>query len=498
MLIALFFLATIGITLFAFYELWLVVQFWRLNRRGQMPGPHERGIQKREGPPKSILVQLPLFNEGAVVRQLIKHVAALDYPSEALHIQILDDSTDETPSIVADTLASLPRDKASLFSHIRRAERTGYKAGALANGMRLSDSEFVAIFDADFIPTKNFLKSALIHSDAFDDPKVGFVQARWAFYNSDASLLTELQSLLLDRHFLVQKPVQIASGLDITFNGSAGIWRRSAIDEAGGWDARTITEDLDLTMRNMLVGRRGDYLPQVSVANEIPPSLHSFRLQQRRWAMGTAQTLRHLFGDVLSNGSFMRRANNLFSIAGYIIHPLLLSYALIWPILVLNGTNLVFLWTCQIALILGNLAAFAGLLTTYAVRTGKRPTLQLAGQAILAAALGVALMLSNALAFLLGFFRNGGVFMRTPKGANALKASVLKGGWAFLALESAFAVYALHLAMAMLTAGYIIEFQQTFFFGVIMFVFVALQLIEKWRVHQVTQEPNVAPVDVKP
>ena len=291
MLVYLFAIAALGIATFALWELRIVTGYWKQARRRDSDAMLKGSITLSDRRTPSVTVQLPIYNEAAVVGQLIQHAAALDYPRDALHIQILDDSTDSTPEIVAAALAALPPERASLFSHVQRGSRDGFKAGALAHGMTLSSTEFYAIFDSDFLPPQGFLRRVLIEGTAFDDPEIAFVQGRWTFYNQDENLFARIQSILIDRHFLVQKPFQIAEGDDIMFNGSGGVWRRSAIETAGGWSGDTLCEDMDLTYRTVLGGQRGVYDIELECANELPADIVAFKLQQRRWAKGTAQNL---------------------------------------------------------------------------------------------------------------------------------------------------------------------------------------------------------------
>jgi cellulose synthase/poly-beta-1,6-N-acetylglucosamine synthase-like glycosyltransferase len=484
MLSVLFGLATLGISYFAIYELWMVVSFYRESREADPKKRSAGKIAKARNSPPRVLVQLPVYNEPEVVQQLIAQVARLNYPRSALRIQILDDSDDQTTDFIAGALAGLTREKAALFSHVRRSSREGFKAGALAHGMSLEDSDFIAIFDADFLPPENFLDLTVFESTAFDDPDVGFVQGRWTFYNRDESVFTQVQSILIDRHFLVQKPFQQAAGEDIIFNGSGGIWRREAIVESGGWLSRTLCEDLDLSMRLVLKGKKGVYDPQLECPNEIPANLQAFKLQQRRWAKGTAQTMRFLLPSVVGRGSFAARANNFFAVAGYLVHPLLLFYAISWPLLVLGGTNIVYLWCCQVALILGNIAAISGLVTAHRLHSKDASKSDIFVQVGISMGLGVSLMVNNTIAFLSGMFDNGGTFARTPKvgriGKGGTQSKLFSLHWSFL-FEGALAIYALAAAALMLSRGFVMEFQQTFVFGLVMMGLVLIQLFSTLR-----------------
>ncbi|HEU4888650.1 MAG TPA: glycosyltransferase, partial [Thermoanaerobaculia bacterium] len=262
-------------------------------------------LRRRTPPPTRVTatvyppltVQLPLYNEPNVALRLIDAVARLDYPG-ALDIQVLDDSTDETSSIVAGAVARIAANGTSI-AHIRRASRDGFKAGALAHGMRLSTSELFAVFDADFVPPRDLLLRMVPY---FADAGVGMVQARWTHLNRDESLLTRVQALFLDAHFAVESAARNFGGRFFNFNGTAGIWRRAAIEEAGGWSSSTLTEDLDLSYRAQLAGWEFVFLNDVEVPAELPAALSGFQDQQHRWAKGSIQTARKLLGTIVGSG----------------------------------------------------------------------------------------------------------------------------------------------------------------------------------------------------
>jgi cellulose synthase/poly-beta-1,6-N-acetylglucosamine synthase-like glycosyltransferase len=243
-----------------------------------------------------ITVQLPVFNEMYVVDRLIGAVSRLDYPRERLEIQVLDDSTDETREIAEATVRRLTA-RGLDVTYLHRTDRRGYKAGALADGLRVARGEFVAIFDADFLPTPDFLRQTIHH---FTDPKVGLVQARWGHINQDYSLLTKVQAILLDGHFVLEHGGRNRAGCFFNFNGTAGVWRRAAIDDAGGWQGDTLTEDLDLSYRAQLRGWRFVFLPDVIAPAEVPVEMNAFKSQQHRWAKGSIQTCRKLLPSLLA------------------------------------------------------------------------------------------------------------------------------------------------------------------------------------------------------
>ena len=243
-----------------------------------------------------VTVQLPIFNEMYVVDRLVDAVCRIDYPKELLDIQVLDDSTDETTAV---SELAVRRWAAQGFdiTFLHRTDRTGFKAGALDEGLRVAKGQYVAIFDADFVPTADFLRKTLPH---FASSTVGMVQARWGHINRDYSLLTRIQSILLDGHFVLEHGSRNRSGCFFNFNGTAGIWRREAIAGGGGWQHDTLTEDLDLSYRAQLAGWKFVFLQDLVSPAEVPVEMNSFKSQQHRWAKGSIQTCMKLLPRILS------------------------------------------------------------------------------------------------------------------------------------------------------------------------------------------------------
>jgi len=233
-----------------------------------------------------LTVQVPLYNEKYVARRVIEAVGALDWPADRLEIQVLDDSTDETAAIAAEAVEALRRRGIDAV-HLTRPSRAGYKAGALAAGCAAARGEFIAVFDADFVPPPSCAREMI---DAFTDPRVGMVQARWGHLNRAASFLTRAQALLLDGHFVIEHAARHRSGRFFNFNGTAGIWRRACIEDAGGWRHDTLTEDLDLSYRAQMRGWRFVFLTDTVVPAELPVEMGAFKVQQHRWAQGSIQT----------------------------------------------------------------------------------------------------------------------------------------------------------------------------------------------------------------
>ena len=251
------------------------------------------------GPPldplPAVTIQLPLYNEMYVADRLIDAVCRIDYPRELLEIQVLDDSCDETRGIAELAVRRFAAQGIDI-KYYHRSDRTGYKSGALEAGLKVSRGELIAIFDADFIPTSDFLSRLIPH---FRDPKVGMVQARWGHINQDYSLLTKIQAILLDGHFILEHGGRNRGGRFFNFNGTAGVWRRTAIDGSGGWQHDTLTEDLDLSYRAQLCGWRFVFVPGLIAPAEVPVEMNAFKSQQHRWAKGSIQTCRKLLPTIL-------------------------------------------------------------------------------------------------------------------------------------------------------------------------------------------------------
>ncbi|MEL6669172.1 MAG: cellulose synthase family protein [Bacteroidota bacterium] len=260
------------------------------SKKGQ--GQHHATDYEKEFP--FVTVQLPIYNEYFVIGRLIDAVCLFDWPKDRFEIHILDDSTDETVEVVAEKVAEYQA-KGFQIEQIRREKRQGFKAGALRDGMSSAKGDFMAIFDADFVPEPDFLKRTMPH---FRDPEIGVVQTRWEHINQDYSLITKLQAIQLNVHFTVEQKGREKGGHLLQFNGTAGIWRRAAIEAGGGWEADTITEDLDLSIRAQLAGYRITFLEEVGSPSELPVEMNSFKSQQHRWMKGGAETARKMLPQV--------------------------------------------------------------------------------------------------------------------------------------------------------------------------------------------------------
>jgi len=311
----------IATALLAVYGLNSLVLTWLYlrHRREDVPRP-----PLSETP--AVTVQLPIYNELYVVERLIDAVARLDYPRDRLQIQVLDDSTDETTA-VARARVDFYRARGIDIELIHRAERTGFKAGALQHGLATAKSEFIAIFDADFVPEPDFLTKTIPHF--FGRPRLGMIQTRWGHINADYSPLTRAQAIALDGHFVVEQTARNRSGLFMSFNGTAGIWRRECIEASGGWQGDTISEDLDLSYRAQLSGWDFLFVPDVLSPAEIPPQINAFKRQQFRWAKGSIQCALKLWRLVLKAPvSILKRLQAMIHLTSYLVHPLMLFLCL--------------------------------------------------------------------------------------------------------------------------------------------------------------------------
>jgi len=281
-----------------------------------------------------VTIQLPVYNELYVVERLIRSAAALDYPKDLLEIQVLDDSTDET-SAIARHLADQLRESGHNITYLHRGQRTGFKAGALEAGLRLAAGDLIAIFDADFVPQPDFLKKTVPY---FADTQIGMVQTRWGHVNRSYSLLTRLQATLLDAHFMLEHTARNRSGRFFNFNGTAGVWRKRCIVDAGGWQHDTLTEDLDLSYRAQLKGWNFMYLPDTVTPAEIPVDMNSFKGQQHRWSKGGIETTCKLLPQVFASDQPLRvKLESFFHLTGNFNYLLVVALALLtYPALVIR------------------------------------------------------------------------------------------------------------------------------------------------------------------
>jgi len=391
--------------LLALYGLHRCMLLWRFRWT-----PSELG-EATHLPP--VTVQLPLYDERTVAARLIRAVGELDYPGERLEIQVLDDSDDETRAIVDREVARL-RERGLRAHVVRRADRTGFKAGALDHGMRLARGDLLCIFDADFLPRPDFLRRMVA---PFQDPDVGMVQARWEHVNREESVLTRAQSTLLDGHFVIEHKVRADEGLFFNFNGTAGVWRSAAIESAGGWQHDTLTEDLDLSYRAQLAGWRFVYAPAVCAPAEVPPDIASFKSQQHRWAKGSVQVARKLGGRIRRADVPLRvKIEAAAHLTGNVGYPLVLLLALFLPLSISSESRLGAWWhfavfaLCTVSVIAFYERSQRALGRTVGARLRDVPA---------AISLGIGMCVSQTRAVLEGLFEETGEFVRTPKRGDA-------------------------------------------------------------------------------
>ncbi|RJP80089.1 MAG: glycosyltransferase [Desulfobacteraceae bacterium] len=274
-----------------------------------------------------VTTQIPVFNEFNVVERVVRAACRMDYPLEKHEIQILDDSTDGTVHVAHELTEELKK-QGFHIRHIQRKRREGFKAGALAEGLRQSSGELIAIFDADFVPPENFLSTVVPYF--LMDQELGLVQARWGHLNRKRSLLTRVQSIGIDGHFMIEQSARYVGNLFMNFNGTAGMWRKSAIHDGGGWSWDTLTEDMDLSYRVQLAGWKTMFLPDLVVPAEIPENINAFKSQQFRWAKGSIQTaIKLLPGLLRSPAPFFKKVEAFFHLTHYLVHPMMLILSLL-------------------------------------------------------------------------------------------------------------------------------------------------------------------------
>ena len=392
-----------------------------------------------------VTVQLPLYNEQNVVERVIDATAALDYPPERLHIQVLDDSTDATVALAAGRVAHYAA-QGLCISHVRRPTREGYKAGALRYGLDETDGEFIAIFDADFVPEPDFLRRTIPFF--LQDARVGVVQTRWGHLNQNESLLTRLQAFGLDAHFLIEQVGRTFAGYFINFNGTGGVWRRTCIDDAGGWHIDTLTEDLDLSYRAQLRGWRFVYRPEIVAPAELPAAMDALKSQQFRWTKGAAETARKHLGTMWrSRQPLATKLQATFHLLNSSVYVVILLMALLSvPLVFVRARYREYQLVFQLASVF--LLGFAPLVYYYytAWRLA-RP----AGKArfypgffLLFLSVSMGLALHNSQAVVLGWLGQRTPFVRTPKagsGGAGVQRYRTGGVGALVVLEGLLAAY---------------------------------------------------------
>jgi hypothetical protein len=401
-------IATIGLTSIALFAFGANLLFltWRSTRLH--PRVHQPVLTGSE---PRVCIQVPIYNERYVAERVLDAVCELDWPRDRFEVQVLDDSDDETVAIVARRAAHWRRQGIAV-SHVRRASREGFKAGALAHGMKLTSAPFIAIFDADFTPLRDFLRRTL---GVFDDPTIGFAQARWGHLDEGYSWFTRLQAFALDFHFLIEQAVRSSDGYFTNFTGTAGVWRRLAIEDSGGWSAATLTEDLDLSYRAQLRGWRSAYLEDVVVPEELPVSFDAYRRQQSRWATGSFQSAFRLLVPVLRSSA--RPAVKLqatMHLLAYAVGPVMALQLACYPLLLIGPRFEALPWQVAdagVLFVVMGISPWIGF-SVAQIRRG-RPWWA-AAPSLLCQLVGAGMSFTVILA-LIRATRSGGEFVRTPK-----------------------------------------------------------------------------------
>jgi len=404
--LATYFFVLVILAVYGWHRYYLVYLYMRNKDRQPVPAGAFETLPR-------VTVQLPIYNEMYVADRLIDAVCALDYPRDLLEIQVLDDSTDET-TIVAERAVRRHAAAGINIGCLHRTDRTGFKAGALEAGLAVAAGEYVAIFDADFTPSSDFLRRTV---PFFTDPGIGMVQARWGHINQDYSLLTKIQAILLDGHFVLEHGGRNRSGLFFNFNGTAGIWRRSAIIDAGGWQHDTLTEDLDLSYRAQLRGWRFVFLQELVSPAEVPVEMNAFKSQQHRWAKGSIQTCRKLLPQILRSNlplgvkaeAFFHLTANfnylLMCVLSVLMAPsMVIRYNMGWYEMLLIDVPLFFAATASVANFY--MVCQRELHKDWTTRLKYLPFLM---------SIGIGLTVNNTRAVLEALFRKETEFARTPK-----------------------------------------------------------------------------------
>lgn len=429
-------IAAVGLAIYGFNILLTAGLYWK------------KKDEKIATPPLTtmprVTVQLPIYNELYVVERLIDAAAALDWSRDGLQIQVLDDSDDETTAI-AQARVDYQRRRGVDIALYRRPDRAGFKAGALAQGLAQATGEYVAIFDADFVPPSNFLKKTIPHFLA--QPNLGLAQTRWSHLNTAYSALTRAEALALDGHFVVEQTARSRNGLFFNFNGTAGVWRRACIEQAGGWAGDTLSEDLDLSYRAQMRGWAFLFLPDVTAPAELPPQIHAYKRQQFRWAKGSTQVLLKLGARVLTMPGLspFKRIEGLLHLSGYLMNPLMLLVLLaLVPLMALGAKfpdGMVYFCFAMLGpVVMYALSQRALYPADWSARFRFFAVLLL---------LGTGIAVNNSLAVLAALTRRGNTFRRTPKfnvanenDAWSGKRYALPLGWEVFG-EWAFSAYAL-------------------------------------------------------
>ncbi|MBZ9629027.1 glycosyltransferase family 2 protein [Psychroflexus sp. CAK1W] len=410
-IIGLYTLALFVILIYSLLQLQLVLNYKKAKKQ------KTKVVQKPADWPK-VTVQLPLYNEKYVVKRLLNNISRLDYPSSKLEIQVLDDSTDSSKTYTEQLTQDLI-DKGVNAHYIHRTDRKNFKAGALKEGLKIAQGEFIAVFDADFLPQTDWLKKTIPH---FNHPNVGVVQTRWGHVNRDYSVLTKIQAFALDFHFLIEQVGRSLGGHFINFNGTAGVWRKACIEDAGNWQGDTLTEDLDLSYRAQLKGWKFTYLKDVVTPAELPVVLSAARSQQFRWNKGAAENFRKNFSAVFHSKALSPKSklHSFFHLLNSSMFLLILMVAILSiPILYIKfqqeSWDLIFYILAAMGV--STLIFIYGYWTSYKdiYGSGFVSFLKFIGLFITFFSIAMGLSVHNTLAILEGHFNKKSAFIRTPK-----------------------------------------------------------------------------------
>ncbi len=395
------------LAIYGFHIYWLIYLYFKHK-------PALPSLPPDPGTEPMVTVQLPVYNERLVVKRLIQSVAAFDWHKDKFEIQILDDSTDSTSDIISNEVFRLKQQGLNIY-HIQRDHRKDYKAGALKEGLKQAKGEYIAIFDSDNLPRPDFLKKLIGY---FSDSRIGMVQARWSFLNRSQSILCRAQALFLDAHFFVEQAARSRAGLFMNFNGTAGIWRKNAIEDAGSWQGDTLTEDLDLSYRAQLAGWKMILAEEVDVPTELPSTIRGFKTQQYRWARGAVETGRKNMIAIFKSkapfkikiGAWFHLTQKTMSLAVMMLSLLLVPAVFLrWEV---GGWKLLLIDLPIFIAGTGSMSLFYGL--AYKRQKEIHNFKNMMTMSLLSA-MGVALSINNSFATLSAIFSKKRIFYRTPK-----------------------------------------------------------------------------------
>lgn len=418
------FLQALVLALLLPFSLHRATLLWLCHRRGRRGAP-----VAWEGELPFVTIQLPLYNELHVARRLLDAACRVDHPRERLEIQVLDDSTDGTTVVVAERVRYW-RARGVRIEHVRREAREGYKAGALACGLRRARGEFIVVLDADFVAPRDLVRQLL---SPFRDDRVGMVQARWDHLNAEESWLTRAQALLLDGHFMLEQEGRYLAGRFFNFNGTAGVWRRRCLEDAGGWHADTLTEDLDLSYRAQMRGWRFVFVSGYGVPGELPADVGALEVQQRRWSQGGVQTARKLLPALLRGPwPWPIKLEAVIHLCGHAAYPLtLLLGVLLYPAAAARralGWEASPLWTLDLLIFAAATVPFGAFYFTAGRRRGLG-WVALVPRVAAALATGIGLTAPVSRAVVRGLLGRRDPFLRTPKRGDDVRARARHSGY---------------------------------------------------------------------